>query len=231
MGRHARATIFLHLCSWGGAGDHRAGDEIAAVAGGRGRLRASHAGREEVIGTLKATYVQGRLTKGELDERVGQTLAARTHADLAVLTADLPAGLTGIQPPSQPTGAPLRPAMSKAAAGAALIVPPPAMVAAAFLTGSRPVAVASALVVVIFFMAWMVAGAQMLANWHDKRSRKQLPPPSIQRGLVPEDKPDRGIGDDVILYEARSDVRPGHLPGGGAILRAWRSVAVVAEPA
>ena len=41
---------------------------------GRGYLRASHADREQVIGILKAAFIQGRLTKGELDVRVGQPL-------------------------------------------------------------------------------------------------------------------------------------------------------------
>jgi hypothetical protein len=35
------------------------GDETAAAAGSRGRLRASHADRELVIGTLKAAFVAG----------------------------------------------------------------------------------------------------------------------------------------------------------------------------
>ena len=76
------------------------GDEIAAGAGGRGHLRASHADREQVIGTLKAAFVRGMLAKDEFDLRVGQTLAARTYADLAALTADLPAGLAAAKPPS-----------------------------------------------------------------------------------------------------------------------------------
>src|SRR5712691_9630651 len=38
-----------------------------------GRLRASHADRERVIDTLKAAFVQGRLTKDEFDTRVSQT--------------------------------------------------------------------------------------------------------------------------------------------------------------
>ena len=63
-------------------------DEMAA-GGDRGRLRASRADREHVIGTLKAAYVQGRLTKDELDLRVGQAFAARTYAELAALTVDL----------------------------------------------------------------------------------------------------------------------------------------------
>ena len=69
------------------------GDEIAAGTGGRGHLRASRADREQVIGTLKAAFVQGRLVKDEFDLRVGQALAPRTYAELAALTADLPAGL------------------------------------------------------------------------------------------------------------------------------------------
>jgi hypothetical protein len=74
------------------------GDEIAAGEGGRGHPRASHADREQVIGTLKAAFVQGMLAKDEFDLRVGQTLAARTYADLAALTADLPAGLAAAKP-------------------------------------------------------------------------------------------------------------------------------------
>jgi Domain of unknown function (DUF1707) len=76
------------------------GDEIAAGAGGPGHLRASHADREQVVSTLQAAFAQGRLTKGEFDLRVGQALASRTYADLAALTADIPAGLTTAKPPT-----------------------------------------------------------------------------------------------------------------------------------
>jgi hypothetical protein len=75
------------------------GDVRAAGAAARGHLRASHADREQVIGTLKAAFVQGRLTKDEFDLRVSQTFASRTCAELAVPTADLPAGLTAAKPP------------------------------------------------------------------------------------------------------------------------------------
>jgi len=67
-------------------------DEIAAGAGGRAHMRASHADREQVIGMLKAAFVQGRLAKDEFDLRVGQVLASRTYADLGAVTADIPAG-------------------------------------------------------------------------------------------------------------------------------------------
>ena len=72
------------------------------VAVGRGHLRACHADREQVIGVLKAAFVQGRLGRDELTARVGQALAARTYADLATLTADLAAGLAAAAPPYQP---------------------------------------------------------------------------------------------------------------------------------
>ena len=61
-----------------------------AAAAGRGRLRAGHADRELAIDTLKTAFAHGQLTKDELDARAGQALAARTYADLAALTADLP---------------------------------------------------------------------------------------------------------------------------------------------
>ncbi|MGH8918713.1 MAG: DUF1707 SHOCT-like domain-containing protein, partial [Actinomycetes bacterium] len=76
------------------------GDEITVAAGGRrGHLRASHADREQVIGTLKAAFVHGMLAKDEFDQRVGQALASRTYAQLAAVTADLPAKPTAAQPP------------------------------------------------------------------------------------------------------------------------------------
>ena len=66
--------------------------EMAARGADRGRLRASHADRNRVVDVLKAAFIEGRLTKDELDARLGQTLAARTYAELAALTADIPPG-------------------------------------------------------------------------------------------------------------------------------------------
>ena len=68
------------------------GDEKVPGRIGRGRFRASDADRELVIDTLKAAFVQDRLTKDELCLRVGRALASRTYADLAVVTASIPAG-------------------------------------------------------------------------------------------------------------------------------------------
>jgi DUF1707 SHOCT-like domain len=75
------------------------GDELAAAAASRGRLRVSHGDRERVIDTLKAAFVQGMLAKDEFDLRVSQAFASRTYAELAAVTADLPAEPTAAQPP------------------------------------------------------------------------------------------------------------------------------------
>jgi hypothetical protein len=73
------------------------GDETAAGSQRHARLRASAADREQVIEVLKAAFVQDRITKDELDQRVGKVLASRTYDDLDALTADIPAGLTRAQ--------------------------------------------------------------------------------------------------------------------------------------
>src|SRR5580700_7600381 len=90
-------------------------DKMAVAAAGRSRLRASHADRERVIDMLKAAFVHGRVTKDEFDARVGQAFGSRTYAELAAVTADIPAGQIADQPPSKPTPAQTRPPMSHAA--------------------------------------------------------------------------------------------------------------------
>jgi len=72
------------------------------TAAGCGRhLRVSHVDREQSVEVLKTAFVQGRLTKDELDARVGQALASRTLAELAVLTADIPPA-RAVSGPSRP---------------------------------------------------------------------------------------------------------------------------------
>ena len=66
-------------------------DPISARATGHSHLRASDADRERVIDTLKAAFVQGRLTKDELGMRAGLALASRTYGELTAITADIPA--------------------------------------------------------------------------------------------------------------------------------------------
>ena len=93
------------------------------AAAGRDRLRAGHADREQVIDTLKTAFVHGRLTKDELDARAGQALAARTYADLAALTADIPPAPARSRPARPPAPARRRPlARAAAKSGICLII-------------------------------------------------------------------------------------------------------------
>jgi Domain of unknown function (DUF1707) len=74
----------------------------AAAAAGRGHLRASDADRDQVVDTLKAAFVQGRLTKDELGQRATQALASRTYGELAALTTDIAVRLIEAQPSPRP---------------------------------------------------------------------------------------------------------------------------------
>lgn len=61
-------------------------------------VRASDRDRHVVVDRLQRASAEGRLTTAECDERVAAAFAAKTLADLAPLTADLPAepGVPGL---------------------------------------------------------------------------------------------------------------------------------------
>jgi len=152
------------------------GDNTAAAEGrSDGHLRASHADREQVIGTLKAAFVQGRLTANELDARVDQVYASRTYAELAEVTADIPIGLTGARPPRDPWRA------TKVAWGVVYALILPGLMTLAVLPGGpapttvREVVTLSAVVYAIF---WVLGVSMMVASRLGKRSNGQLPPRS-----------------------------------------------------
>jgi hypothetical protein len=107
---------------------------MAAGATGYRSLRASDADREQAIDAIKAAFVLGRLTKDELGMRAGQALAARTYADLAVSTADIPVRLIGTRPPPKPFLAHARKPVNKkvVAWSACAIIVTPALGAAFF---------------------------------------------------------------------------------------------------
>ena len=58
-------------------------------------LLAAAADRERTMDVIKAAFTEGRLTKGEFDERTARVLAARTYGELNALVADLPVGPGG----------------------------------------------------------------------------------------------------------------------------------------
>lgn len=63
-----------------------------------GEVRASDAEREAVVELLREASVEGRLTLAELTDRTEAAYSATTHAELALLTQDLPAGASAAAP-------------------------------------------------------------------------------------------------------------------------------------
>jgi len=53
-------------------------------------LRIGHTEREAIVASLREHYAQGRLTLEEFNHRMDSAFAARTEADLARITGDLP---------------------------------------------------------------------------------------------------------------------------------------------
>jgi hypothetical protein len=156
------------------------GDEKAAGAAAHGHFRASHADRERVIDTLKAAFIQGRLTKDELELRVGQTLASRTYAELAALTRDIPAGVAVAQSPRTPARAPGKPAKVAACVGLAL-----ALIAAAAFSGPGNGAERLAWLAIFFLPVGSLAfgGLLLFHSWLENRARGRLPQgPAGSRG-------------------------------------------------
>jgi Domain of unknown function (DUF1707) len=151
----------------------RPDDERAPGAGGRGRLRAGDADREQALEVLKAAFVQGRLAKAEFDVRVGRVLAARTYADLAPATAGLPAGGAAVRPERAPARKPVdkvRVAAWGASAGVALAA---LGVVAAVVAGSHGFFYVFALA---FILATGLAYAFVAEAWIQARSRGPRPP-------------------------------------------------------
>ena len=74
--------------------------------------RASDAEREAVVARLRDAASEGRLTVEELAERIDAAYAAKTHAELEPLTADLPgpAERAGFTPAAAPAPGPVAPA-------------------------------------------------------------------------------------------------------------------------
>jgi hypothetical protein len=64
--------------------------------------RASDAEREAVADRLRVAATEGRLDPDELEERLGEVYAARTHGELATVTGDLPVPVPTPPPPESP---------------------------------------------------------------------------------------------------------------------------------
>jgi hypothetical protein len=182
------------------------GDEMA-VGAGRGRMRASHADREQVIDTLKTAFVHGRLTMDELDARTGWALAARTYADLAPLTADIPSAPAPARPARPPSPARRRPlARAAAKSGVCLVIASAAMGFAGLFDpdGPGPDSWGSAMIALAACAVWTALGIMayaVFAAWDERSRCRQLPPWP-------------GPGDQALEAEQAGGVGHGPVPSG-----------------
>ncbi len=220
------------------------GDNAEAGKGrGDDRLRASHADREQVIGTLKDAFVQGRLDKGELDARVGRAFASRTYAELAVLTADIPAGPAPFQPARVPSrasrGHPIR--NGAIVSGAGLVVAIGAVLGAVKLDDHAGLALLQLAGLIVFVIVPVVMMVALGTAWEQRRSRGQLPSRPGPGGHAMEAGQSSGTGHGPALPRdrpdrARADLRPDRSQPGrprpsGRDTRAPRAVRPVPGPA
>ena len=160
--------------------------EIAAGTVGRGGMRTSRAEREQAIEVLKVAFVQDRLTKDEFDVRAGQALTARTYAELAVLTADIPAEPTEAQPLRKPARAKARPPMNRRVLAPVSMIPIAATVLGVLLL-ARPDDIegfaAGLLAAATVIVASAVTVVLMLKSWHQRHSGRQRTAEAIRNDL------------------------------------------------
>jgi hypothetical protein len=186
------------------------GPEEGAAAG-RGHLRAAHADREHVIDMLKAAFVQGRLTKDELGTRAGQALAARTYAELAALTADIPASPPAVRLPRQvarPRNRPKQPhPVRNAAIGSAscLIVAFLAFWYGVSLDGQNNGGAFILLAILAVVAAPGIIGYGIVDAVAARRSRRQLPPRPGQGVQAPAGQRHGPTGHDPSPPGTRTD--------------------------
>jgi hypothetical protein len=216
------------------------GDYRAAAAGGRGRLRASHADREQAIEVLKDAFAQGRLTGDELDSRVGQAFASRTYAELAALTADLPADPPAAPLPRQPARAHDRAPGTRLVRNAAIGSGAGLSFAGALFLGAVALDdhAGVALLLLAAFIVIVVVPSVMISavatSLQQRRSRGQLPPRPGQGGQGPEVQQPGQVGHDPARPGARPDQtrtdlrtdrsRPGRPHPSGLVARAPRNI-------
>lgn len=140
------------------------GNDRSVAMTGLGHVRASHADRERTIDALKAAFAQGRLSKDELDTRVGQALASRTYAELDAVTV----GLSAEPVLTQAFRVPPRRASNAARWGTSGLVTP-AFLAAAYgfaALGDGGYGILALVIACVYFVFWLSAGADLLWQWH-----------------------------------------------------------------
>jgi len=121
-------------------------------------IRVSDTDRDRVTAQLRDHFAAGRITPGELDERLSAALNAKTFGDLRRIMADLPGPVPALRhaapPPLRATPAwaarrrPPFPPLILLALLAALLIPPIGWMLATFVN-----------VILLFWLMTFVAGA------------------------------------------------------------------------
>jgi Domain of unknown function (DUF1707) len=162
-----------------------AGSSVVGIGPGMDdSIRVSDADRDRVTGQLRDHFAAGRITPGELDERLSAALTAKTFGDLRRIMADLPgpvpAPLGAAPPPLRATSArairrrhqPFPPLILLVLL-AALLIPGTGWLLAAFLN-----------VILLFWLMTFVAGAVALGRsqrrWHHHGGRQRPRYPSAR---------------------------------------------------
>jgi hypothetical protein len=194
-------------------------------------VRAPNADRDQVIDVLKAAFVQGRLTKDELDLRVGRALTSRTYAEQAAVIADLPAGLIRAEQPVIRPGRAGSPARGNAEVRTGLRVIGVATVLAALFwviaivaRDNEPAFIVAFGTTGVVLVAAALTGSAALGSWLDRRRDRQPPRPLAGRqarsclpGAGTTDRSARkrscsaDLGDEIALLD---DVALGHMQHG-----------------
>jgi hypothetical protein len=156
------------------------------------RLRVSDADRDHVAALLRDHYAEGRLSTGELDERLTAALNAKTSGELRRVLADLPGPGprpgAGAFPPGEgvfpPRGGLLRPAagpvwMRRRRGPRVLPLVALALVIALLIPGTGSVIVAVLQAVLLLWLVACLAGIFIAARFY-RRVRRDWRSSQIQ---------------------------------------------------
>jgi DUF1707 SHOCT-like domain len=134
------------------------------------RIRVSDADRDRVTAQLRDHFAAGRITTGELDERISAALGAKTFGDLRHIMADLPGPAPALaraaQPSQRATPAwtarrrPPFPPLILATLLAALLIPGTGWLLATFVN-----------VILVFWLMTFVAGTLAFGRSHRRWHR------------------------------------------------------------
>ena len=163
---------------------------------------------------LKAAFVPGRLGKDEFDLRVGQAFAARTHAELDAVTADIPGAprLDGLPVPARRW--PL--AMAAVKSGGCLVMAFVLAYSGNMIDNSDPNGIGPgpghgwtrlllSLSLTFVAAALAILGHGLATSVEQRRSRKQLPPGPGPGGRALDAGLHGGTGHDLVPPDPRTD--------------------------